>query len=327
MSGKIVLLGSPHDPHITSVADGVRAAGVEAVVVDGLSFPEKTRVTLGHRSDSITIDGRLLEDVVAVYLRDVYVSPISYGVDAAAEMEQDWRRTMVAYREKAQMLLGLLSRWSQMEIAAYNPRSSEWLQAKPVQLTVLEKAGLPVPDTVWTNDPAAVQRFAQDRRVIYKPVAGGAATRELGPEDLTGERLRALAGAPVTFQELLPGDNYRAYCIDGDVVAAFRIVSSSLDFRQNEEVLEQCELDREVSEQCVKATDVLGLRWSGIDLRAGSDGGLRFLEVNSSPMFLGFDARGGTDILGALVERLVSHAQPRLRPVSSSAGRRRSGFH
>jgi glutathione synthase/RimK-type ligase-like ATP-grasp enzyme len=306
--GVVLLVGSPHDPHISKVAEGLQARDVEAVVVDGLSFPETLHVTLGHRLDDITADGRKLGRVAAVYVRDVYVHPLSYGVDAADEMEQDWHRTLVAYREKAHMLLGLLARWSHMGVPVYNPRTTDWLQPKPVQIAVLEGAGLPVPETAWTNDPKVVQSFAANRRVIYKPVAGGAATLELGPEDLTPERLRKLAGAPVTFQELLEGDNYRVYCIDDEVVAGFRIVSSTIDFRQNEETLEKWDAPADVAAQCLRATEVLGLRWGGIDLRADSDGNLRFLEVNSSPMFLGFDARGGTDILGALVARLAAHA-------------------
>lgn len=304
----VVVVGSPLDPHVSAVAGGLEDEGVGAVIVDGLSFPSDTRVTLGERLDAVSVDDREIGGVAAVYVRDVYAHPLSYGVDASAEMDQDWHRTLVAYREKAHMLLGLLARWSRLGIPVYNPRTTEWLQPKPVQIAVLEHAGLPVPETIWTNDPAVVRRFAQGRRVVYKPIAGGAATQELGPEDLTEERLRKLAGAPVTFQELLEGDNYRVYCIDGDAVASFRIVSASIDFRQNEEILEQTELPADVIARCAKAVDVLGLRWGGIDLRAGSDGTLRFLEVNSSPMFLGFDARGGTDILGALVGRLAGHS-------------------
>ena len=304
----VLVVGSALDPHVSAVAEGIADKGVEAVVVDGLEFPASPRITLGETLDSITVDDRPLDRIAAIYVRDIYSHPLSYGVDVAAEMEQDWHRTLVAYREKAHMLFGLLSRWSQMGIPVYNPRDTEWLQPKPVQIAVLEQAGLPVPETVWTNDPDVVQRFAQGRRVIYKPIAGGAATRELGPEDLTTQRLRALAGAPVTFQELLEGDNYRVYCIDGEAVASFRIVASSIDFRQNEEIVEQWDAPPHVVDQCVKATEVLGLRWGGIDLRAGADGALRFLEVNSSPMFLGFDARGGTNILGALVDHLVAHA-------------------
>ena len=308
MSRPVVVVGSPHDPHVSTVADRLGDEGVETVIVDGLSFPSSSQITLGERLDAITVDGREVGTAAAVYVRDVYIHPLSYGVDAAAEMEEDWHRTLVAFREKAHMLLGLLGRWSSLGIPVYNPRTTEWLQPKPSQIPALEQAGLPVPETVWTNDPDVVRRFAQGRRVIYKPIAGGAATQELGPEDLTEERLRTLGGAPVTFQELLEGANFRVYCIDGEAVASFRIVSASIDFRQNEESLDQIELPDDVIVQCVKAVDVLGLRWGGIDLRAGSDGTLRFLEVNSSPMFLGFDARGGTDILGALVRTLARHA-------------------
>jgi glutathione synthase/RimK-type ligase-like ATP-grasp enzyme len=139
-------------------------------------------------------------------------------------------------------------------------------------------------------------------------VAGGAATKELAPEDLTDERLAALAGAPVTFQELLEGDNYRVYCLDGDVVACLRIVSESLDFRQHEEVVEETALPDDVVQQCLRAADVVGMRWTGIDLRPDRNGVLRFLELNASPMFLGFDARAGTGIREALAGRLAAHA-------------------
>lgn len=308
MSRPVVVVGSPQDPHVSTVAGRLNEDGVETVIVDGLSFPMSSQITLGERLDAITVDGREIGTAAAVYVRDVYIHPLSYGVDASAEMDADWHRTLVAFREKAHMLLGLLGRWSSMGIPVYNPRTTEWLQPKPSQIPALHQAGLPVPETVWTNDPEVVRRFAQGRRVIYKPIAGGAATQELGPEDLTEERLRKLAGAPVTFQELLEGANFRVYCIDGEAVASFRITSEAIDFRQNEETLDQIELPDDVIAQCLKAVDVLGLRWGGIDLRAGLDGTLRFLEVNSSPMFLGFDARGGTDILGALVRTLAGHA-------------------
>ena len=128
----------------------------------------------------------------------------------------------------------------------YNPPSSDWIMTKPAQLAALKAAGLPVPRTLWSNDPVAVRRFAAGGRVAYKPVMGGAATRELGPEDLTDERLSALSAAPVTFQELLPGEDIRVYVLDGEVIASMRIVTSALDFRQNEERLEPVELPPEM---------------------------------------------------------------------------------
>ncbi|MFN2587579.1 MAG: RimK family alpha-L-glutamate ligase [Actinomycetota bacterium] len=307
--GPVVLVGSPQDAHVNALDESLRERGVDVVVADTLSFPDEFRISLGHEIDAIELEGRRVGRPAAVYVRDTYTHPLSFGVDVSDEMDQDWRRTLVAFREKGQMLVPVLARWTDLGVPMYNPARNDWRNSKGFQIAALAQAGLPVPETLWTNDPDAVRRFAEGRRVVYKPVAGGAATKELGPEDLTERRLRALSGAPVTFQELLEGDNFRVYCLDGDVVATIRVTSSAIDFRQNEDVVEETELPAEVLEQCLRAADVIGMRWTGMDLRAHTDGTLRFLELNSSPMFLGFDARAGTKIREALVSRLVAHAE------------------
>lgn len=309
MTGRPVLLvGSPHDPHIDQVARGLKDRDVEVVVLDALSFPDTPTISLGDRLDSIAVDGRDAGRPAAVYLRDVYSQPLAFGVDADGEMSENWRRTLVAFREKAHVMYPLLGRWAELGVPIYNRMASNWRHAKAMQLALLQQAGLPVPETVWTNDPERVRTFAAGRRVIYKPVAGGAATRELGPEDLTEERLTALRGAPVTFQELLDGENIRVYVLDGEVIACVRVLSESLDYRQNEDVMELFELPPEDRDRCVRAAEILEMRWTGIDLKRGADGRLRFLELNSSPMFLGFDRNAGTGILDALVARLAEHS-------------------
>jgi glutathione synthase/RimK-type ligase-like ATP-grasp enzyme len=308
-TGTVVLVGSREDLHIKEVARRLGVEGVDTVIVDTLAFPDETRVSLTEDLAGIIVDGRTVGRPAAVYLRGLHSSPLAYLVDAQEAMDEDWRTTLTAFREKATLLNGLVARWEQLGVPLYNPVSSDWMMTKPVQLAALEAAGLPVPRTLWTNDAEAVRRFAAGGRVAYKPVTGGAATRELLPEDLTDERLSALSAAPVTFQELLPGEDLRVYVLDGEVIASLRIVTSALDFRQNEERLEPMELPPEVARDCVKACEVLGLRWTGLDLKRGQDGVLKFLELNGSAMFLGFDAGGGTDIAGHFTRALAKHAR------------------
>jgi glutathione synthase/RimK-type ligase-like ATP-grasp enzyme len=305
----VVIVGSPIDGHVEAVASSLTGKKIKTMVVDSLSYPAGPRVSLGERLDSIKVDGVVIGRPSAVYVRDVYAHPLAVGVDVADEMSADWRRTLVAFREKSQVLFSVLARWDELGVPMYNPTAPDWRYSKPLQLALLADAGLPVPRTLWTNDPEAVRDFAAGGRVAYKPVAGGAATKELGPADMTDARLRTLDGAPVTFQEMLEGDNFRVYCLDGEVVACFRIVSSEIDYRQNEDVLEEVTLPSEVMDQCLKAAELLRLRWTGMDLRDDGKGLLKFLELNPSPMFLGFDARAGTDLLGSLVERLASHGR------------------
>ncbi|WP_368738048.1 RimK family alpha-L-glutamate ligase [Myxococcus sp. AM009] len=308
-TGTVVLLGARDDAHVQEVARRLRAEDMDTVVVDTRAFPEQTRLSLTESLDGIVVDGREVGRPAAVYLRGLHAHPMAFGVDAQEAMDADWRTTLTAFREKSALLLGLLGRWERLGVPLYNPPSSDGCMHKPAQLAALQAVGLPVPQTLWTNDAEAVRRFARKGRVAYKPISGGAATRELSAADLTDERLAALAAAPVTFQELLPGESLRVYVLDGAVIASLRIVSSALDFRQHEERIEQVPLPPEVARDCVRACEVLGLRWTGMDLKRDADGVPRILELNGSAMFLGFDARGGTDVAGHLARALARHAR------------------
>lgn len=309
----VVLVGSPQDEHVAALDRRLHQEGAETLILDTLSFPDDARVSLTEALGGIAVDGQELERPGAVYVRGLHAHPLAFGVDASEAMDDDWRATLIAFREKATLLQGLLGRWEAMGVPFYNPPSSDWRSVKPVQLALLEQAGLPVPETLWSNDPVAVRRFAAERRVAYKPVAGGAETRELRPEDLTGEHMSALAAAPVTFQELLPGEDLRVYVLEGEVIASVRILSSALDFRQHELNVHPIALPDELACACVKAARVIGLRWTGMDLKRDAHGVFRFLELNSSPMFLGFDAQADTDILGRLARTLAQAAQASAR--------------
>jgi glutathione synthase/RimK-type ligase-like ATP-grasp enzyme len=223
-------------------------------------------------------------------------------------MSDDWRTALVILREKAEVLVAVMRRWEALGLPIYNPLSASDAVRKPFQMAELARRGLPVPETLWTNDPAAVRRFALGRRIAYKPVAGGAATRELGADDLDDAKLARLANAPVTFQELLAGRDVRVFILDGRVVAAFHIHTQALDYRQNEEKVESVALDPAVQRICLAAASMTGLRFTGMDLKETADGTPKILELNPSPMFLGFDHLGGTNVRGALVDTLAAHA-------------------
>ena len=306
--GPVVLVGSVEDDHVAALHESLTAAGVPTVVFDSLAFPASPRVALGAAPDAIRIDGRDIGRPAAVYLRSLYLSPLAFGVDMEQEMKADWRTALVILREKAEVLVGVMRRWEAMGIPIYNPVSASDAVRKPFQMAELARRGLPVPETLWTNDPDAVRRFAEGRRIAYKPVAGGAATRELSAADLGDAKLATLANAPVTFQQLLPGRDLRVFVLDGRIVAAFHIHSQALDYRQNEEKVESIALDPAVASVCLTAAEITGLRFTGMDLKEAADGALKILELNPSPMFLGFDHLGGTNVRGALVGALAAHA-------------------
>jgi glutathione synthase/RimK-type ligase-like ATP-grasp enzyme len=307
-SAPIVIVGPGGDSHVQGMAARLERLGAATRLLDLSHFPERMQLTLGEAMEAIDVDGVRLRPA-AVYVRNLGLNPMTLGsdgdADAAATVEA-MRQAIAVNRERVDLLASVVHRWEALGIPIYNGLGARNRITKPFQLALLHEAGLPVPRTAWTNAPAAVRQLAGDGRVAYKPVVGGAATRELTAADLSDERLDTLSASPVTFQELLPGEDHRVYVLDGEIIAMIQIVTSSLDYRQHEERCESVVLPAEVQRQCLRAAEVIGLRFTGMDLKRDAAGTLRFLELNPSPMFLGFDLRAGTDIAGRLAARLAT---------------------
>ncbi|MCP4639946.1 MAG: ATP-grasp domain-containing protein [bacterium] len=176
---------------------------------------------------------------------------------------------------------------------------------KPFQLELLRNAGLPVPRTLATNDPAAVKRFARDvGEVVYKPLAGGATVQRLERADLKSDRLASLATAPVLFQELVEGVAVRAYVVGRRVVASAEIHSPELDYRRDEQDVVPTRLTPDERRAAIAAAQACGMPFTGVDLIRGKDGFV-VLECNPSPMFAVFEKKTGQDVAGPLAQLLL----------------------
>lgn len=302
----IVLLGAEDDEHIIAIATELRARGERPLVIDPRLFPRQLAVSLGTDLNDIRIGDHAGLVPRAVYLRSLYTDPAGHRTNVEQSMETDWRRTSAALTERWHLWSSLLFRWSALGVRLYNPAECSQPLTKPYQLALLRRAGLPVPNTLWSNDPAAVSEFAsRHAATIYKPVHGGAHTRKLQPRDLEPARLARLQASPVCFQELLPGRNLRVYVVDERVVCALSVESDDLDFREFQQATVQAiEIGAELEQQCLAATRCLGLRFTGMDLREDADGRPLILELNSSPMFLGFESRANVKIGAALCDAL-----------------------
>ena len=225
----VVIVGQADDAHVVGVSRRVRAFGAEPLLLDPTRFPASLRLTLGEALDDVIIDGTHVRPS-AVYVRNVGAGALQAArgaeCDSAAERFQNW----LVGRERADVLTAIISRWEHIGVPVYNGLATSPRMTKPFQLALLKDAGLPVPATRWTNDASEVCSFAAGTRVAYKPVSGGAATRELGKADLARSRLDLLSRSPVTFQTLMPGEDIRVYVLDGEVIAAIQIVSQRTGF-------------------------------------------------------------------------------------------------
>ncbi len=105
---------------------------------------------------------------------------------------------------------------------------SNW--SKPFQLRLIAAAGLNVPDTLVTTDPAAARAFlAQHKSIVYKSVSGirSIVSKMEWPN---ADRLSNVATGPVQFQRWIEGREVRVHVV-GRHWFATAIDSEADDYR------------------------------------------------------------------------------------------------
>ena len=189
---------------------------------------------------------------------------------------------------------------------------------KPLQLAAAEAAGLRVPPTLVTSDPARARAFLASqggRRVIHKALHATPVdwhtTRFLEGRDLA--RLEAIRLAPTILQAYVPGVDVRVIAVGERLFAAEIDASATASPQDFRTVYEDCrvaplELPGEVAAGLRRLLASLGLAYGAIDLRRGEDGALWFLEINPSGLWRFVEHRTGQPISLAIAEHLSGHA-------------------
>jgi hypothetical protein len=296
----ILILGGGDDDHAVFMLRYLRERGQDVELLDSRWFPGSLSIALDPLRETGTLrlpEGRVLD---FTQIRSIYWRCYN-GVQAAAL--PDVEQAQIAGNDARSLFESLLIRLPVRWVNGW--RAFQLHQTKPVQLAMAAAAGVPVPATVLTNDPAAVRDFAgRHPRTIFKPVQGGAHTRHLTPAHLTDDNLRNLAYAPVTLQEEVPGTNIRVF-VAGERVLACEVQTEALDFRDDlDPRIVPHDLPADVAAWCLRIARTLDLLWTGIDLRRTPDGRYLFLEANPSPMFLGFESRCGLPLTASLAALL-----------------------
>ena len=296
----VVIVGARKDPQAKRVHTELRKLGEGVDWLDAPAFPQTTRIALDGAT--LRIGRRSIDRPKSVYLRSLATHP-SGASDR--ELKARPRGVIAQADENAAMLESLLKGWEQQGVRLVNSLEANAQHSrKPYQLELLGGAGLPLPEWVATNDPAAARNFVRRvGRAVYKPLAGGATVREVTKDDLSGDRLSALALAPVLFQALVEGVSVRAFVVGRRVVGAAEIQSSELDYRRREEAVVATRLSAAEGRAALAAAQVCGMAFTGVDL-IRSAGDFVILECNPSPMFAVFEQKTGLDIAGPLARLL-----------------------
>lgn len=182
----------------------------------------------------------------------------------------------------------------------------------PLQLAILQRAGIPIPRTMITNFPAALKAFERDvGEIIFKPTAGGGLAKTMD-DDARAKVADAIA-TPVIFQERIRGPDIRATVVGSRVVSCVEIPTEGLDYRSSEsyaagqQTYVNHTLPGEIEEMCLRVARLCGHVLSGIDLKKDGD---RYvvIEANSGPVYLDIERKMGHPITEAIVDVLTRTA-------------------
>jgi glutathione synthase/RimK-type ligase-like ATP-grasp enzyme len=180
--------------------------------------------------------------------------------------------------------------------------------SKPYQALLLRRAGLKVPATLVTSDPAAARAFqAEHGDVVYKSASGiRSIVRRVG--ETQQARLPLLRDGPAQFQAFVPGRNVRVHTV-GDTVFATRIETEAVDYRYAhldglDVAMRPVTLPVAVEAACLRVARELDLLFAGIDLKETPDGEYVCFEVNPCPGFIYYERHTGQPISAALADLL-----------------------
>jgi hypothetical protein len=311
----ILVVSDPDDAHAAPVMEAVARMGRRCVLLDLATVPRDVRVSFsaGRPATGVGftgLDGGRVEaeQIGAVWWR----RPRPYVVDEALTP------AFAAYAT-AQVHAAMSGAWGTLRAGWMNdPWRDERAGHKPVQLAAAEEAGLLVPPTLISCEPADARAFLAElgkRPVIQKPLrpteASWRPTRLVTPSDR--DRLDDLRLAPAILQEYIPGTDVRVTAAGGRLFATAidaSQTSSPQDFRPAyaEARVEPCSLPPDVAAGVAALLKGLGLRYAALDFRRTDDGRHFFLEANPAGQWLFLEDRTGQPITQAVAEALVEAA-------------------
>ncbi|MCH9681198.1 MAG: hypothetical protein K0V04_07190 [Deltaproteobacteria bacterium] len=289
----LLIAGGSRDPNLDRIEDRARARG-SSVVSLRVGPDEAPRVRWDLAGDALWVDDERLRPT-AIFLRH----------DVFAAMKD----ARPAVRQRALAWYTLISGWAlaHEDVRVFNRGSRQHGANKPLALHLARAHGLQVPATAFTNDVGALERTPDWPRVV-KPINGGSLCEPLTDVLARTPARDGAAASPAIVQQRLTPPEVRVYVV-GQRLFAFSVVSEHLDYRaSNDARVERFEgLPAPMGRALIGLAGSLGLDWAAVDLKTDpSDGQLRFLEINSAPMFVAFDPPSAGALVDAMLDWLCA---------------------
>lgn len=325
MTNVLVVTNSYDDPHVNAVRGEIERLGGKLTRFDvDLLVMGQNQVSFDYRSDRsvVTLTTQKGQtspgDVQSVWYRKPYgfggrgfVESVNDPVQRAA-VAKDVRAAMCAVFEALDDRFWLNT-----------PGAIRRGQLKPYQIRLARDAGLAVPDTIITNDPAVARDFCQLGSTVFKPLAASTLEYSDGPRfvetTLITEAevglLELIRPQPVILQRYIEKScELRVTYVNGEMFVARQELGSVppqsvVDWRALQGTADSTYAPGEL--EAATATKVrilmraLGLRFGALDFAVDQSGNTFFLEVNANGQWLSYTDQIGLPAASAIARCLV----------------------
>ena len=304
---KIGIIGQEKDEQIKLLKKRIEEKGQKTIVIDFRGFPKEKKLYLTEKK--IVYDNINLMNINVFFLRQLgYLFPIPPKEITKKEWNSKYKKYMdfVTNERENLSLKHSLIRMLDEEKFVVNPYDSfMYHKLKPLQLYVFMKNNLPVPSFIAGNDLGKIKKG----KMIYKALGGGIHT-SLVNKKFIKESKETFKERPGLFQKYVKGKNIRVYAVGDEVIGAGELISGSqVDSRIEQKGVKVVELPEEVKEITIKAKNLLGMHFSGIDFMRTKKSEYYLLECNPSPMFYGFEYMTKIPVSKKLAEYLIENVK------------------
>lgn len=320
MTINILIIGYAHQTQTAHQIKTLQNLGAKVIVLDPYG-QEGRYAALTWQDQHVTWQG---QNISPAHIGAVLVCAQAPDVPTEAAFKSTqhkhlnwdgWFQQYGLQRDRSDTLLSLLLMYEQAGVPMFNPPSQTLLsRRKPYQIQQLQAAGCQLPASLITNNPIEAKRFIEEHgECIIKPAAGGSLTLSANQLLEQGE-LENLSTAPAIVQQRIDGDDLRIIVVNDAVVscAAVGVPAGTIDFRgehhyqQGKVSYKEVNLPQLVELQCRRAAALLGLRYTGIDIKYTANGEYYMLECNSSPIYLDVEYKLKHPITEALCMALIN---------------------
>ncbi|MEM4576751.1 MAG: RimK family alpha-L-glutamate ligase [Candidatus Nezhaarchaeales archaeon] len=183
-------------------------------------------------------------------------------------------------------------------------------------LSILSSAGIRVPRTIVTEDIGLAYDFVSKiGKAVIKPLMGSRGYGSVLVEDpeVAFRIFKTLASfnQVIYAQEYIDKSSYdvRIFVVDGEVLASIkRFIARPGEWRTNIAQGGRAKAyspPEELREVAIKACEVLGLWYAGVDVAETDNGGYVIFEVNAAPDWQGLSEATGVKPPEAIVDLII----------------------